>query len=1194
MEWSTGVPPTEGPGHPTKRGRSGLGRVKWSLRGLYRKLAETAGDAIVASDLDGRILLFNREACRMFGYSRREVLGQPVEILLAEQDRQRHVAQRDEFRDGPSSRRSFGDGRSVVSGRRKDGTLFPAEVTVTQSRVRGTIVLSAIVRDVSLRAQQDRQEVERATRERQESLRTQALLDALPAQIALLDAAGVILSVNEGWRRFADNNGNTDPSYGVGSNYLEHCVEGTCDVAAGIRAVLHGHRPRFQIEYPCHSADEERWFTLTATPIDEIGVQRGGAIVMHVDVSEQRRAEIRARRYVKLVEDESAVAIGIREQRLRDYAEAASDWFWESDADGRITSIIGRFHEAVGLSPAQVVGKTIADLDGIDRSDPVWRELHDHAANRRAFRDLIVDLRHPDGGVRHLCISGLPVHGPDGAFLGFRGTGQDVTDAVEAERRASRTETLLAEAMAVFPGGFALWDAGGRLLRANEAFRMPFPTLGEIIRPGDTFDEILDRSRDHAGAARAELDLLAELRPDNPALAGGPLERPLPDGRWLQIRAQAGEHGGTVILWSDISELKRRERTLTAQRSLLHSTLESLDEGIAVFDRSGGLLMGNDRFVDLLGLPKRLIQPGTLLADILRFQAKIGSLGPGGREELTAHWMEGLHRPQEGEAVLRPLGRILEMRHRHMGDGRMIAVFRDITQRRRAEDALKETAWHLQERLKEIRALYEIAEIWNADDISVAEACRHTANLLPLAFQAPDATAACITIDEISSCSPGYALLDHKLQQGIRMGRRLIGHVEVCVRGIPAGLAGPNPIFLDEERRLLVTVADEIGRSLHRRQTDEALRQSEQRLSDAIAAMSEGFGYFDADDRLLLWNQQLAGGLAEAGQFLRAGATFEEITRGWMELGVLPAEGEDPETWLQRRLERHRNPGAPFEQKTTQGRTYLVNEQRTADGGTVLLRTDITDLKASEARVMQAQKLESLGTLAGGIAHDFNNALVPILTLTEMTQRRLPAGSQDASNLETVLIAARRSRDLVRQILTFSRNAESRRQTVSLADWLKAAMPLLRAGLPTTIRLETQIAPDTPKVDADDGQLTQILTNLITNAAQALPQGRGTIRVLVAPATLPDSLALQHSALAGRRLARLSVQDDGMGMAPGTLDRVFEPFFTTKGVGEGTGLGLPIVHGIVSAHGGAIGIESRRGQGTSVDVYLPIAGGKGL
>ena len=243
---------------------------------------------------------------------------------------------------------------------------------------------------------------------------------------------------------------------------------------------------------------------------------------------------------------------------------------------------------------------------------------------------------------------------------------------------------------------------------------------------------------------------------------------------------------------------------------------------------------------------------------------------------------------------------------------------------------------------------------------------------------------------------------------------------------------------------------------------------------------------------------------------------------------------------------------------------------------------DVTELRAAEARqkemerqLLHAQKLESLGTLAGGIAHDLNNTLVPVIALTKLTAERLPPESRERKNLDTVMQASERARDLVRQILAFSRKEEAERRPLDFAAVVREALSMLRASVPATVRINESIAP-VPNVFGDGGKLHQVVINLVTNAAHAIGDAMGCITV--------ELLALEEE-----RAVRLSVIDTGCGMDERVMARIFEPFFTTKGVGKGTGLGLSVVHGIVSSHGGRMEVKSRVGEGTSFAVYLPLA-----
>jgi len=250
---------------------------------------------------------------------------------------------------------------------------------------------------------------------------------------------------------------------------------------------------------------------------------------------------------------------------------------------------------------------------------------------------------------------------------------------------------------------------------------------------------------------------------------------------------------------------------------------------------------------------------------------------------------------------------------------------------------------------------------------------------------------------------------------------------------------------------------------------------------------------------------------------------------------------------------------------------------------------DVTELRDAERRrdelerqLMHSQKLEALGTLAGGVAHDLNNTLVPILALSKLAVDELPETSPVRADIETIIRASERARDLVKQILAFSRKRDVLKQEVDLGLVTREALQMLRASLPASIHIIEQIG-EVPPVFGDEGELHQVVINLMTNAAQAIGVTAGRITVSIWSAAEPP--ISPHMRDVGPVVC-LSIADTGCGMDEATLNRVFEPFFTTKEVGDGTGLGLSVVHGIVNGHGGRITVRSSLGEGSEFTLSL--------
>jgi len=240
-----------------------------------------------------------------------------------------------------------------------------------------------------------------------------------------------------------------------------------------------------------------------------------------------------------------------------------------------------------------------------------------------------------------------------------------------------------------------------------------------------------------------------------------------------------------------------------------------------------------------------------------------------------------------------------------------------------------------------------------------------------------------------------------------------------------------------------------------------------------------------------------------------------------------------------------------------------------------------------EAQLQQAQKMEAIGTLAGGIAHDFNNILSAIMGYTEMAMDDAPMDHPIKQDLTEVLKAGIRAKDLIEQILTFSRQSETKVKPVKMRPVVKEAGQLFRASLPSTIEIVGDIQSNA-SVMADPTQIHQILMNLCTNAGHAMEERGGILEVSLADVELDADFRAQHPDVSPGQYVRLTVSDTGHGMDRSTMERIFEPYFTTKEKGEGTGLGLSVVHGIVASHDGAITVYSEPGEGTTFHIYLPI------
>lgn len=283
------------------------------------------------------------------------------------------------------------------------------------------------------------------------------------------------------------------------------------------------------------------------------------------------------------------------------------------------------------------------------------------------------------------------------------------------------------------------------------------------------------------------------------------------------------------------------------------------------------------------------------------------------------------------------------------------------------------------------------------------------------------------------------------------------------------------------------------------------------------------------------------------------------------------------------RLQRRKKDGSVYDAEET---ISPVKDPSGVIVNYVFLGRDITERLMLEEQLRQAQKMEAIGTLAGGIAHDFNNVLAGIIGFTEMVMEDVPPDSPEYRRLKLALKGANRGRDLVKQILAFSRQTGHDRKSLALSHIIEEALKLLRPALPSTIEIVWKSLTNHDEILADPVHMHQILMNLCTNAAHAMRQEGGVLdislsRIVIAegnPAPVPEMVPGEYLGL--------EVRDTGSGMTPQTLKRIFDPFFSTK-KGEGTGLGLSVVHGIVKSYDGYITVESEPGKGSAFRVYLP-------
>lgn len=399
---------------------------------------------------------------------------------------------------------------------------------------------------------------------------------------------------------------------------------------------------------------------------------------------------------------------------------------------------------------------------------------------------------------------------------------------------------------------------------------------------------------------------------------------------------------------------------------------------------------------------------------------------------------------------------------------------------------------------------------------------------------------------------------------------------------------------------LTVLLALTLVRELARRAEGERrLRESEERYALAMEGSDEGHWDWHLDDDRLFLSPRMKTLHGDAADV--AVGTHAEW---WARLLIEPGDRVTSDAAMREHLAgrtpayeveyRVRGPGGDWHWLQCRGRCL-----RRSDGAPYRVTGSVIDITARkradeqrarlEGQLRQAQKVEALGTLAGGIAHDFNNILGAILGYGEMAQRASATDGAIRRYVDQILQAGNRAKALVERILAFSRSGMGARVPVHVQSVVDEALELLAPTLPPTIRLVRRLDADDAAVIGDPTQLHQLVMNLATNAVQAMPGG-GTLDVQLERKEVGEPLTLTHGRVAPGVYLRLVVTDTGTGLAPDVMERMFDPFFTTKSAGEGTGLGLSLVHGIVTDLGGAIDVQTEAGCGATFAIWLPLAG----
>ncbi|UCH95808.1 MAG: response regulator [Candidatus Aminicenantes bacterium] len=484
------------------------------------------------------------------------------------------------------------------------------------------------------------------------------------------------------------------------------------------------------------------------------------------------------------------------------------------------------------------------------------------------------------------------------------------------------------------------------------------------------------------------------------------------------------------------------------------------------------------------------------------------------------------------------------------------------------------------------------------DEILVALDIKN--KVIRLGYEVVDIVAAGeAAIEKVNETHMDLILMDISLAgdiDGIEAAKRIQSHFDIPIIYLTAHsdkdtlerakLTGPYGFIVKPFDKRSLHAAIEMA--LYKHQMEAKLREKEENFRNLAENASDGILMTTVDGSHVFANQratELTGYNASQlqnlyfNEFISPGKNRKE-SEEWLKESIFPQKREIT-------IERE-------EQRTTILEMTGTKTIWHGQPAVLVLLRDITRLKRAEeernrllAYLEEARKMEALGTLAGGIAHDFNNLLSIIMGFTELIIADLTGESPYHTRLEKVLQACLRAKDLVKQILTFSRPGDTDLKPVKLSSIIQESLKHLRSSIPANIDIQLDIKAGSDTVLADPMQINQVLINFCDNAVYAMREAGGVLEVILEELELTRTDAVSIYDLKPGHFVRLTMRDTGKGMEPAVMKRIFEPYFTSKSVGEGSGLGLAVVHGIVKNHGGAITVQSSPGKGSTFQVYLP-------
>ena len=1116
---------------------------------LHRTILWAAIDGFWMLDLEGRLLEVNDSYCRMSGYSEAELLAMTVQDLEALESKEQTAAHIVRII-------KRGEDRFETLHRRNDGSMIEVEISGRYCSVEGGRIIM-FLRDITKPRQ--------AEKEREQFLK---FFQTSADLMCIADPNGNFIKTNPA---FSETLGYSEEEL-VSKPFIEFIYpddkQETLDEIA--RQLQKGFSCNFRNRYICKNSSV-KWLSWRVTYNKGEGIAYGTAR----DITDIKRAE------EVLLESEKRMSLAM---------QAGNMGLYDLNVKTGEAIVNPEYALMLGYDPAELqvtTSKWIERLHPDDR-ERVESVYHAYVSGEIPYYDVEFRQRTGDGGWKWILSYGrIMERDSDGTPRRMLGVHVDISERKQAEERLRQTEQKLRHIVENSTNLFYIHTTDHVLTYVSPQSWKFFDCAPEEAMVRWT-NLMTDNPLNSAAVETTQRAIdTGERQPPYQVECIGRNGRRI----WVEVNeAPIVENGRTVSIvgsLTDITERKQAEETLRESRNLLHSVLENVPIRVFWKDAESRYLGCNTAFAHDAGFsrPEELLGKDDFQM-VWREQAELYRVDDK-RVMTSGTPIIGIEEPQTtpgGQTICLRTSKV-PLRDSEDNVVGVLGIYEDITQRKQAEEALRESG-------EQLRVIFDASQA-GIILVSPQGTILFANNRMAEMFGMP--------LGQVI----GSSYLEHlheaeRLNGDERMGQLIRGDIQTVSSerryikadgsefwGFLSGKRLENP---DGTLRALVGIITDIS---ERKRVEEALRESANRLRFALEGSNDG-----------LWDVQMGSN------------TTYLSPRGWEILGYLPDENGavindwsdlvHPEDLLltNERLREHIEGLTPVFQVEQRLRTKSGEWKWVLTRGKVVARdangtplritgthTDLTDQKILQERLNQAQKMESVGRLASGVAHEFNNMLSVILGYAQLALKKEAVSPPLREHLVQIQQAAERSAEIVRQLLAFARKQTVAPKVLDLNETVASMLKMLSRLIGEDIDLAWLPGEGVWPVRMDSAQIDQILVNLCVNARDSIT-GIGRVSIETDNKICDAAFCDRHTGCTPGEYVLLTVRDDGCGMDNETVKMIFEPFFTTKGVGQGTGLGLATVYGIVKQNDGFIDVDSEPGHGTSFKIYLPRYQGK--